>query len=374
MHMKKTILFCFELCLAMLLPCMSLQAQVVDTPRKYAYIVRYDKSHTLMRQGADFNVVDLDIEWPVVIDSTQVSALQQQIASTVLMSESTDYDTSVSSFLAHFGTPVAGKLDSLPDDRHFCYVSASATIKSYSPGKYIVYQLDRQVAPQSLSSQPSADNHLLCVFDLHTQKILHLADLMKTYQLQSSDDSPLITLLTSVLNDNEYNSLQSVEVLAVWPEDSLVGMRVRYGFDNGGYTSELKMHYDYAKSILTKHYRNLLKPAVAHQPAYATLPNSVGNDTLCYTPDQLPTEKDKDLAKRYMAAQTISDYHGRGTVLVSYAVDRDGRPTDLAVVNSVSPSADRWAVSVVRGMPPLQPATKGGKPVLTRMLRGFRFQ
>ena len=127
MHMKKTILFCVELCLAMLLPCMSLQAQVVDTPRKYAYIVRYDKSHTLMRQGADFNVVDLDIEWPVVIDSTQVSALQQQIASTVLMSESTDYDTSVSSFLAHFGTPVAGKLDSLPDDRHFCYVSASAT-------------------------------------------------------------------------------------------------------------------------------------------------------------------------------------------------------------------------------------------------------
>lgn len=372
--MKKTILLCFGLCLSMLFHCISLHAQVIDLPRSYAYIVRYDKSHTLMRQGSDFNVVDLEMEWPVVIDSTQVSALQQQIASKVLMSDGVDYDISVHDFLAHYGTPVSGKLDSLPDDRHFCYVTASATIKSYSPGKYIVYQLDRQVAPQSLSSQPSADNHLICVFDIHTQKILQLADLMKTYQLQSSDDSPLITLLTSVLNDNEYNSLQSVEVLAVWPEDSLVGMRVRYGFDNGGYTSELKMRYDYAKSILTKHYRNLLKPAVAHQPAYATLPNSVGNDTLCYAPDQLPTEKNKDLAKRYMAAQTISDYHGRGTVLVSYVVDRDGRPTDLAVVNSVSPYADRWAVSVVRGMPPLQPAMKAGRPVPTRMIRGFRFQ
>lgn len=372
--MKKTILFYFGLCLAMLLPCLSLQAQVVDLPRSYAYIVRYDKSHTLMRQGSDFNVVDLEMEWPVVIDSTQVSALQQQIASKVLMSDGVDYDISVHDFLAHYGTPVSGKLDSLPDDRHFCYVTASATIKSYSPGKYIVYQLDHKVAPQSLSSQHEADEHLICVYDLHTQKILQLGDLMKTYQLQSSAQSPLVTLLTSVLNDNEYNSLQSVEVLAVWPEDSLVGMRVRYGFDNGGYTSELKMRYDYAKSVLTKQYRNLLKPAIAHKTVYASLPLSLVKDTLCYDPDQLPIEKDKDLAKRYMTAQTISSYQGSGTVLVSYVVDRDGRPTDLTVVNPVSPSADRWAVSVVRGMPSLQPALKAGRPVPTRMIRGFRFQ
>lgn len=372
--MKKTILLCFGLCLLMLSPCISLYAQVVDLPRSYAYIVRYDKSHTLMRQGTDFNVVDLDIEWPVVIGSTQVGALQQQIASTVLMSDGVDYDKSVHDFLAHYGTPVSGKLDSLPDDRHFCYVTASATIKSYSPGKYIVYQLDRKVAPQSLSSQQVADDHFICVYDLHTQKILQLGDLMKTYQLQSSADSPLITLLTSVLNDNEYNRLQSVEVLAVWPEDSLVGMRVRYGLDNGGYTSELKMRYDYAKSVLTKQYRNLLKPAIAHQTVYASLPLSLVKDTLCYDPDQLPTEKDHDLAKRYMAAQTISSYQGTGTVLVSYVVDRDGHPTDLTVVNPVSPSADRWAVSVVRGMPPLQPALKAGRPVPTRLIRGFRFQ
>jgi hypothetical protein len=358
----------------MLFHCISLHAQVIDLPRSYAYIVRYDKSHTLMRQGSDFNVVDLEMEWPVVIDSTQVSALQQQIASKVLMSDGVDYDISVHDFLAHYGTPVSGKLDSLPDDRHFCYVTASATIKSYSPGKYIVYQFDRKVTPQSLSSQQAADDHLICVYDLHTQKILRLEDLMKIYQLQSSADSQLITLLTSVLNDNEYNSLQSVEVLAVWPEDSLVGMRVRYGFDNGGYTSQLKMRYDCAKSVLTKHYRNLLKPAVAHQTVYASLPLNLMKDTLCYDPDQLPIEKDKDLAKRYMGAQTISSYQGTGTVLVSYVVDRDGRPTDLAVVNPVSPSADRWAVSVVRGMPPLQPAMKAGRPVPTRMIRGFRFQ
>ena len=89
--MKKTILLCFGLCLLMLFPCISLYAQVVDLPRSYAYIVRYDKSQTLMRQGTDFNVVDLDIEWPVVIDSTQVGALQRQIASTVLMSDGVDY-------------------------------------------------------------------------------------------------------------------------------------------------------------------------------------------------------------------------------------------------------------------------------------------
>ena len=124
--MKKTILFCFGLCLAMLLPCISLQAQVVDSPRSYTYIVRYDKNHTLMRQGSDFNVVDLDMEWPVVIDSTQVSTLQQQIASTILMSDAVDYDIAMRDFLVRYGTPVSGKLDSLPDDRHFCYVTASS--------------------------------------------------------------------------------------------------------------------------------------------------------------------------------------------------------------------------------------------------------
>ena len=372
--MNKYISFCLGCVIMVLLPLTPLHAQVIESPRSYAYLVRYDKSHTLMRQGRDFNVVDMDIEWPVVIDSTKVTPLQQQIAAVVLMSDNADYDTSKHNFLARFGTPVTKKLDSLPDDRHFCYVDASAKIKSYSPGRYIVYQLDCKVLPQPLSAQQADDKHLVCVYDLHTQKIRSLTDLMKTYQLQSSGDSPLISLLTSVLSDDEYNSLQSVEVQSVWPEDSLVGMRVRYGFDNGGYTSELKMRYDYAKSVLTKQYRNLLKPAIAHQTVYASLPLSLVKDTLCYDPDQLPTEKDHDLAKRYMAAQTISSYQGTGTVLVSYVVDRDGRPTDLTVVNPVSPSADRWAVSVVRGMPPLKPAMKAGKAVPTRLVRGFRFQ
>lgn len=372
--MNKYISFCLGCVIMVLLPLTPLHAQVIESPRSYAYLVRYDKSHTLMRQGRDFNVVDMDIEWPVVIDSTKVTPLQQQIAATVLMSDNADYDTSKHSFLARFGTPVTEKLDSLPDDRHFCYVDASAKIKSYSPGRYIVYQLDCKVLPQPLSAQQADDKHLVCVYDLHTQKIRSLADLMKTYQLQSSGDSPLISLLTSVLSDDEYNSLQSVEVQSVWPEDSLVGMRVRYGFDNGGYTSELKMRYDYAKTVLTKNFRNLLKPSAVHQPVYATLPQILGKDTLCYAPDVMPTEKDKELAQRYMAVQTISSYQGAGTVFVSYVVDGDGRPTDLAVINPVSPSADRWAVSVVRGMPPLKPAMKAGKAVPTRLVRGFRFQ
>lgn len=134
------------------------------------------------------------------------------------------------------------------------------------------------------------------------------------------------------------------------------------------------MRYDYAKPVLTKSFRNLLKPSAVHQPVYATLPQILGKDTLCFAPDVMPTEKDKELAQRYMAAQTISSYQGAGTVLVSYVVDGDGRPTDLAVINPVSPSADRWAVSVVRGMPPLKPAMKAGKAVPTRLVRGFRFQ
>lgn len=372
--MYRKILLCLGSLLGLLMPLTDLYSQVIATPSKYAYIVRYDKSHTLMRLGHDYHVVDMDIEWPVVIDSTSVSALQHEIASVVLSSDKDDYDAAMHDFLAQYGTPVTGQLDSLPDDRRFCYVTASATIKSYSPGRYIVYQLDHKVAPQSLNSQPSADDHMICVYDLHTQQCLHLQNLMKTYQFQSSADNSLVTLLTSVLSDDQYNSLTDLEVLAVWPEDSLVGIRVRYGFNGTDYTSDLKIRYDYIKSMLTKRYRNLLKPASPHQPVYASLPEVAGTDSLCFQTDVMPVAKDQDQMRRYLAAQTISAYQGSGTVLVSYVIDRAGKPRDVAVVSSVSPTADRWAASVVRGMPSMNPAMKNGHSVSTRLIRGFRFQ
>lgn len=62
-----------------------------------------------------------------------------------------------------------------------------------------------------------------------------------------------------------------------------------------------------------------------------------------------------------------------GTVLVKFYVERDGRITNIAVKQGVSPELDQEAVSLVMDMPNWTPGTRGRTRVRSQMMLPVNF-
>ena len=63
----------------------------------------------------------------------------------------------------------------------------------------------------------------------------------------------------------------------------------------------------------------------------------------------------------------------RGTVMVSFVIEKDGSVSNVKVTRSVHELLDKEAVRMVKGMPKWKPGMKEGKPVRTRYTVPIRF-
>ena len=88
------------------------------------YCARYVKEHLLYQRGAETNVIDIDMEWPEMVDGSAAVPLQRLLTRTLLGNEHSTLDSAYTRFLARFGKPVTRQFDSIPDDSRFCYVGA----------------------------------------------------------------------------------------------------------------------------------------------------------------------------------------------------------------------------------------------------------
>lgn len=62
-----------------------------------------------------------------------------------------------------------------------------------------------------------------------------------------------------------------------------------------------------------------------------------------------------------------------GVVLVSFAIDEEGKPEGIEIEKKLDPACDAEAVRLVEQMPPWKPATMDGKVVKTRLAVPVRF-
>lgn len=64
----------------------------------------------------------------------------------------------------------------------------------------------------------------------------------------------------------------------------------------------------------------------------------------------------------------------QGRVMISFVVEKNGKPTDVKVLRGIDPSLDKEAVRVVSGMPAWKPGKQGGKPVRQRFTLPVTFR
>lgn len=365
----------FLLCMVgVIVPTMATATMTLH-PRPYS--VRYDKCHQLMRNGHDYSVVDLNVEWPEAIDSVAVQSLQRKICSYVFSLDTTDYDVARSSWLNGFGRPVKGLLDSLPDDRRFSYVQASAVIQSHSSRRWIAYQLRCDVTPGPLSSCREMHRRMVVVYDLATGELFTPEDMVNASKLFSRIDySDVLDSLYAPLDDADFSGLQSSSIVGVWPVDNSVGVQMLCQMNDKAVCYPVFLSTDLFSPYLSKPARRMLRGERCTMPVFlAVSDDSWQGESIVVAPDSLPVFPGGQLAyTQYVLAAARGAYSHSGQVLVSFVVDKHGKAQRICVVSSGGPELDRLAAHIVMDMPACRPGRLQGHAVPVVMTQPFFFK
>ncbi len=344
------------------------------------YSVRYVKEHKFMQDGDNFNVIDLDIEWPDVIDFKSVEPLQENMSKLMFGMAGHNFDSIYSAFLADKGRIVSAELTTLPDDQHFCYFNFSAKIRDHEPGKWIVYDVEGSVEPQQLSPHEKRSFSVTFTFDIARQKVLTANTLLNLEWIEAqSVESPIIQEILKPLPDDYYNQLFMARITQAWPTNhgAEIGLHVECHLPTGSVDYTTTMPYVFLSTVTTRGGRQLIEKEMKKQPAphFYPLPLTWLGDTIYNKVDVMPVAHGgKEGMSQYFSNNLTSPLKDNGRITVTYVVDTEGELQDIRVVNSLSPESDRKIAELIRLMPPYTPGRLNGKAVPVRITLPLNFK
>lgn len=354
-----------------------LQAQTVDDTN-VSYGVRYEKAHLFLTKDSAYNVVDYDIEWPELIDFTDAAALKRSISNS-LFHETTDCDSLLTALTTEYGSPVKGMFKTIPDDNRFCYITATAHILSYQPGRWIVYQVKKEVAPQKLSPYKASISNEVFVYDANRGRVFRAEDLISSFVGNMGASQDFYENLLAPLPDDIYSNLQTLKIVGAWVDSGALCMMVHAtgNGQNADYTVGLPLEDN--SYIFAREGRRLFlrEPKNTTAPKHMTLSTTWHGDTIYNKVETMPAFKGgNEGLTQYLSHVTEPDAPilKAQRVFISYVVDKTGGIRDITVVTPATPALDRHAANIVREMPPYTPGKQNGQNVCTRIYTAINYK
>lgn len=359
------------------LPFLAGKAQTVDT-RVVSYSVRYEKEHLFLQKDSDYNVVDYDIEWPEVAGFSNVPELKRYISSELTGIATADYDSLLATLHQSYGAPVSSMMKTIPDDRRFCYVTATARIVGYEPNHWIAYYLSLNVEPGKLSSNKASSGERVVVYDLSRRTLSNVKDLISSSVVTRNEPQDFYDHLFAPLDDNFFNTMTGCEVEGVWVDGRSLNYLVRasVGSNSRIYTASMPLD-TYAYALSRQGKRLFMKKAEAIVPKAITQPLTIDGDSIYNNVEQMPTFKGGSEAfKQYMSYASKPEVILSGTVkeYTSFVVDKNGRVRDVCVLKPINPVLDRHAAMTIKGLPDFVPGKMNGNNVAVRLYMPITYQ
>lgn len=362
-------------------PLTPLSEQSEEASGPMAYDMRYVKQHTLLHKDGEVNVVDVDLEWPNAIDGQNVVKLRRYIARHLLQVDDSAANDPYSSFsdvyarfLHRYGEPVNRQFDTIPDDRKFCYITASLRNLYYAPGRFISFGLQSFVKPLPLSSQKPRSWNTMITYDITRDTVFTVKSLLKeganchwrknAWQFDLDIDRD-----DYISMDVPWGCMAAVDKILL-----ITRQWERRDDGTASYSNySVLTDADKVRRHLSKDAKYLMgdklwpihpQPIPESVSGYApsTPADVVHFDSLAAFPggpDSLRAYVQRSLVYPKEARQRMVE--GRNTV--QFFVDKDGRVSEPRVVRSLSPECDREAVRVVMAMPRWRPAVSAGRRV-----------
>jgi len=331
--------------------------------------MQYVKDHLYYHLGDELNVVDVDVEWPEAADGSALKPLQQFLASKLFGVEADNLPHAYSLFKQRYGLPVNTQFSTLPDDRKYCYVDCKLKLIAYNKGNFLSFRLTSTSVPAALSSQKADTVSLLFTYDLAAEKVLTMADVVRTNRIAEYGGA-FLELAAEGANRALPDEIGNVYLsnACLLEEGMLVDLVAETLEDEP---------YPFTSVISVTDKTFFSKTAIALFKSEKPIPHSavqaenvmLNGQRYVHTADEQPQfPGGADSLLHYLSRQVhYPDYERlnnvQGNVVVSFVVDADGQVGNLRVVQPVNPSLDREAVRVVSLLPRWQPAMLGGKPV-----------
>lgn len=354
----------------LLLPSLCMAQTADSTWEQYA--VRYIKEHLFLRNGDDFNVVDLDLEWPEATNHQAPKPLQHYLADKILHQHTADFDSAYHAFRTRHGQPVAGQLEKLPDDDRFCYITASLKAVAYDPTRWICYRMELADEPGPKSKVAARRETLYVVYDMERQRVMEPGDVVKQHLIQAGNvEQSFFDMLFAPLSDHDFEHLQQVSIVGAWFEHggTVLALRLHCTTPERLLDYDVRMPYEAVRYVVTKEGRRLVekKAAMPSVPS-VTAPTTWQGDTVYKQADQMPIFRNgQEGLRHYLAGIVAPEQSKPGKVVLSYVVDKEGWVKDVRVVSPLTTDLDRHAVALAKGMPRYTPAQHGGQPVCVRI-------
>lgn len=356
--MKRTIILIIVCCLLMV-------AERLPAQTGEDYCVRYVKEHQVYSNGDEVNVIDADMEWPVVIDKAEMLPLSTYLIKHLFGMQSGDFDASYKAFKDSFGSVHEGPFATLPDDRMFCYVDLKLKLLEHVPGRYVTFSVNGSCRPGLASSRAASAVSMLVTYDLVGLRVLRRNDLLRKDKMSYGIESSVLKLPVLV-GEGAFTSLLVSDACLAEGGVRLLGTMMSFSDE----PMDIVMSADELSHYLTKDAKSLLKnsKATVTPCAVSTLQEWQG-EPLYRRADKAPrfAIEGRRLAE-YMTANTQLPADGTtakksGAVGVQLIIDKEGWTRDIRVVESLSPEYDRAVAQAARLLPRWIPASVDGEAV-----------
>jgi len=353
------------------------QAQTIDNISPN-YCMRYDRQHLFLQKDSGLNVVDYDLEWPETVNYSQVLPLKRFMSQQLFGFETTSLDSALIRLSDDYGKPVTLQFKTLPDDRRFCYINYVAHVLSYSPGRWIAYQLDATVEPQSLSVVKPRAVHRYIIYDLSNGEVLLPEDVVSSSVVNGMESQNFYNRLFAPLSDDDFSDIQRCEVDGLWIDGQDICFHMKVTTSDHTVAYDVKLPYNQYSDALKKRMRRLVeRPVKTVEPVMSSTVPTWRGDTIYNRVATMPVFKNgEEGLRQYLShiSRPEVDLGKPVKVQMSYVVDRDGNVVDVCVLAPVSPEIDRHAASVVRNMPRFTPGQQDGHPVCVRMYAPINYK
>ena len=359
--MKKTVII-----LIMLMTAFAMKAQQTLSRYDISYITEH---HVLGKDGF-VNVVDIDFEWPEIVEFGKAEKLQKALCDSLFRYYSQDMATSKQHYLDSMGHKIV-KLDTIPDDDAFNYNNLSLKEIGLRQGRFISLLATYEY---NMCKRKGGKHQIIdyCItYDVNNDVILNEKDLLDLEYVLGSGDNQFGNYVYSLFSKNNATTL--IGPLPVTETNMSFKL-----YNADATSSMIYVNNDYV-GHLRRPYKKMLKaePKLLRSMVLDTLKNAASQSSsdvvdTCYIYNKVEEqpffELNGEKLPQYIAShlelpKEVNVEKPMKRALVRFVVERDGSLSNFHIIQPSSPIVDRCIIGLLSLMPYWTPGKIHNQPV-----------
>lgn len=335
------------------------------------YDISYITEHHVLGKDGFVNVVDIDFEWPEIVEFGKAEKLQKALCDSLFHYYNQDMPSSKQHFLDSFGHEIT-KLDTIPDDDCFNYYSLFLKEMGLRQGRFISFLATFEINPGKRKGGKQQIIDYSITYDVNNDVVLNEKDLLNLESVLSYGDNRFANYVYSL-----FNKTNADMVIGPFPvtEDNM-SFKVYYTdaassiiYVDNSYVGHLRKAYKKMLKTEPKEFKMINLDSLSDNTASISNDGNIDTTYIYNKVDEQPFfDLNGEKLPQYMAShlnlpKDVSVEKPLKRALVRFVVECDGSLSNFHIIQPSSPMVDRYIIDLLRQMPYWTPGKIKKQPV-----------